>query len=122
MDIALLNRRITIRKAAVTVDAVGNHTNGWKDLRPCCAVSILVERDEVFTRATFFGIYERHFAIVALTVESSNLKLEILFKKNFLDSGKAICKRIFHFICLPSKLTRIELVKQFKRALFKSGA
>ena len=37
MDIALLNERITIQKAAVTVDAIGNHVNGWEDYYACHA-------------------------------------------------------------------------------------
>ena len=37
MDIALLNTQITIQKATVTVDAIGNRKNGWADYYSCYA-------------------------------------------------------------------------------------
>ena len=37
MDIALLNTRITIQKATVTADAIGNRKNGWTDFYSCSA-------------------------------------------------------------------------------------
>jgi SPP1 family predicted phage head-tail adaptor len=37
MDIALLNTRITIQKATVTADAIGNRKNGWVDYHSCAA-------------------------------------------------------------------------------------
>ncbi|MBO4914247.1 MAG: phage head closure protein [Oscillospiraceae bacterium] len=37
MNVALLNVRVTIQKHTVTVDAVGNHTNGWEDYYTCRA-------------------------------------------------------------------------------------
>ena len=37
MDIALLNTRITIQKASVTVDTIGNRKNGWTDYYSCAA-------------------------------------------------------------------------------------
>ena len=37
MDIALLNTRITIQKASVTADAIGNRKNGWTDYYSCAA-------------------------------------------------------------------------------------
>ena len=37
MDIALLNTRITIQKASVTADKIGNRKNGWTDYYSCVA-------------------------------------------------------------------------------------
>lgn len=37
MDIAALNTRITFQKNTVTVDAIGNHLNGWTDYYACAA-------------------------------------------------------------------------------------
>ena len=37
MDIALLNTRITIQKASVTADKIGNRKNGWADYYNCSA-------------------------------------------------------------------------------------
>lgn len=37
MDIALLNRKITVQKNAVTVDSIGNHITKWVDVYSCYA-------------------------------------------------------------------------------------
>ena len=37
MDIALLNTQISIQKATVTADAIGNRKNGWADYYSCYA-------------------------------------------------------------------------------------
>lgn len=37
MEIALLNVRIMFQKNSVTVDAIGNHKNGWADEYSCYA-------------------------------------------------------------------------------------
>lgn len=37
MEVALLNVRITFQKNSVTVDAIGNHKNGWTDAYSCYA-------------------------------------------------------------------------------------
>lgn len=37
MDIALLNVRVVFQKSAVTVDAIGNHKNEWKEFYSCYA-------------------------------------------------------------------------------------
>ena len=37
MDVALLNRKITIQKNTVVTDAIGNHTNKWEDFYSCYA-------------------------------------------------------------------------------------
>ena len=37
MNIALMNLRITIQKNAVITDAIGNHTNAWRDYFSCYA-------------------------------------------------------------------------------------
>ena len=37
MDIALLNTRITIQKASVTADKIGNRKNDWTDYYSCAA-------------------------------------------------------------------------------------
>ncbi len=37
MNIALLNVYITFQKNSVVVDAIGNHTNSWKDYYSCRA-------------------------------------------------------------------------------------
>lgn len=37
MDVALLNVRVMFQKNAVTVDAIGNHKNGWTDAYSCYA-------------------------------------------------------------------------------------
>lgn len=37
MDIALLNTQITIQKATVTADAIGNRKNAWTDFYTCYA-------------------------------------------------------------------------------------
>ena len=37
MDVALLNRKITVQKNTVVTDAVGNHTNEWADFYSCYA-------------------------------------------------------------------------------------
>lgn len=37
MDIALLNRRITIQKSTVTADGIGNHILSWEDFYSCHA-------------------------------------------------------------------------------------
>lgn len=56
MDIALLNTRITIQKATVTADAIGNRKNGWTDFYTCYATvsgeaasSVGSEKDAVGT-------------------------------------------------------------------------
>lgn len=37
MDIALLNRKITVQKNTVTVDEIGNHLTTWEDFYSCHA-------------------------------------------------------------------------------------
>ena len=37
MDVALLNRKVIVQKNSVTVDAIGNHLNGWVDFYSCYA-------------------------------------------------------------------------------------
>ena len=37
MEITLLNVRVTFQKNTVTVDAIGNHKNGWEDEYSCYA-------------------------------------------------------------------------------------
>ena len=37
MDVALLNRKITVQKNTVVTDAIGNHTNEWADFYSCYA-------------------------------------------------------------------------------------
>ena len=37
MNIALLNMRISIQKASVTADKIGNRKNGWTDYFSCAA-------------------------------------------------------------------------------------
>ena len=37
MDVALLNRKITVQKNTVVVDAIGNHINEWVDFYSCYA-------------------------------------------------------------------------------------
>lgn len=37
MNVALLNVRITLKRHVVTVDAIGNHKNGWEDYYSCAA-------------------------------------------------------------------------------------
>lgn len=37
MDVALLNRKITVQKNTVVTDAIGNHTNEWVDFYSCYA-------------------------------------------------------------------------------------
>ena len=37
MDIALLNRKITVQKNTVVMDDIGNHTNEWVDFYSCYA-------------------------------------------------------------------------------------
>jgi SPP1 family predicted phage head-tail adaptor len=37
MDIALLNTQISIQKASVSADAIGNRKNGWVDYYSCYA-------------------------------------------------------------------------------------
>ena len=37
MDVALLNRKITVQKNTVVTDAIGNHTIEWADFYSCYA-------------------------------------------------------------------------------------
>lgn len=37
MDVALLNRKITVQKNTVVTDAIGNHTTEWADFYSCYA-------------------------------------------------------------------------------------
>ncbi|MBS5544405.1 MAG: phage head closure protein [Lachnospiraceae bacterium] len=37
MDVALLNRKITVQKNTVVTDAIGNHTSKWEDFYSCYA-------------------------------------------------------------------------------------
>ncbi len=46
MDISKLRSRITIQQAMVQKDAIGNHTNAWKDFYSCAAYANLASGKE----------------------------------------------------------------------------
>ncbi len=67
MNIALLNVYITFQKNSVVVDAVGNHTNSWKDYYSC--------------RATVSGEGGSEKAVAGLIVEDSDLSFTVRYCK-----------------------------------------
>lgn len=67
MEIALLNVRITFQKNFVTVDAIGNHKNEWKDFYSCYA--------------TVSGEGGSEKAVAGLVVEDSDLSFTVRYCK-----------------------------------------
>lgn len=67
MEIALLNVRITFQKNSVTVDAIGNHKNEWKDFYSC--------------HATVSGEGGSEKAVAGLVVEDSDLSFTVRYCK-----------------------------------------
>lgn len=67
MEIALLNVRITFQKNSVTVDAIGNHKNEWKDFYSCYA--------------TVSGEGGSEKAVAGLVVEDSDLSFTVRYCK-----------------------------------------
>ncbi|MFD1403747.1 phage head closure protein [Robinsoniella peoriensis] len=67
MEVALMNVRIIFQKNAVTVDAIGNHINGWTDEYSCYA--------------TVSGEGGSEKAAAGLVVEDSDLSFTVRYCK-----------------------------------------
>ncbi|MDD2375831.1 MAG: phage head closure protein [Eubacteriales bacterium] len=65
MDIALLNVRVVFQKSAVTVDAIGNHKNEWKEFYSCYA--------------TVSGENGKETTAAGITVDDSDLSFSVRY-------------------------------------------
>ena len=55
MDIALLNRKVTVQKNTVVVDDIGNHVSKWDDFYSCYAT---ISGEDVYKRQVPVVIWE----------------------------------------------------------------
>lgn len=87
MEIALLNVQITIQENAVVVDAIGNHTNAWKDYYSCYATVSGEGGNEASVAGTVVDDSDLSFTVrycrKASVIEST--KYRILFSGEIYD-------------------------------------
>ncbi len=65
MDIALLNRRITLQKSETVMDGIGNHKNEWSDYYTCSA--------------TVSGESGKETAVAGTTVENTDVSFTVRY-------------------------------------------
>lgn len=65
MNIALLNRRITLQKSETVVDDIGNHKNEWSDYYTCSA--------------TVSGESGKETAVAGTTVENTDVSFTVRY-------------------------------------------
>lgn len=82
MDVALLNRKITVQKNTVVTDAIGNHTNEWEDFYSCYATISAESPNESTSASTMVDNTKADFtvrwcgAVSVITADSFRIRYE----------------------------------------------
>ncbi|MEG0919346.1 MAG: phage head closure protein [Anaerovoracaceae bacterium] len=81
MDIALLNVRVVFQKSAVTVDAIGNHKNEWKEFYSCYA--------------TVSGENGKETTAAGITVDDSDLSFSVRYCRTVSEINNTVYRVLF---------------------------
>lgn len=87
MNIALLNERITIQKAAAETDSIGNHRTVWKDFYNCAATVSGESSGEDNENAVTVDNTKADFTIrwCNLLSDISNTEYRVIFRGQLYD-------------------------------------